>query len=218
MIRSCEVTVDCRASNFNLISFPSPRGEPPPPIDWATLFGNCNPVEVEVGFGKGLFLLTSALDAPSVNFFGIEIVRKLQLYTATRMAVRNLTNVRLACSDAQPFMDVCIPDASVQAVHVYFPDPWWKKRHKKRRVFTSEFAAGAARILHSGGHLSIATDVEEYFGVMMKIVEELPTFRLISQSIDATKPEKEHLTNFERKAHEQGRAVYRALYQKHQIG
>jgi tRNA (guanine-N7-)-methyltransferase len=169
-------------------------------------------VEVEVGFGKGLFLLNSALKHPEVNFFGIEVIRKLQLYAATRLAIRHLTNAKLACADAQQFVQGCIPDGSVQTVHVYFPDPWWKKRHKKRRVFTEDFAAGAARILRPQGLLSIATDVEEYFGVMTEIVTKLPAFELISQSREETQGEKVEMTNFERKAHEQGRTVHRAVY------
>src|SRR5918911_17609 len=75
-------------------------GQPPPPtepIDWTRVFGNDHPVEIEVGFGKGLFLLNAALACPDVNFFGVEIIRKYQLFTATRLAKRGLRNLRLAC-------------------------------------------------------------------------------------------------------------------------
>src|SRR6267378_917076 len=90
-------------------------------IDWRPIFGNDHPVEIEVGFGKGLFLLNAAIPCPEVNFFGIEIMRKYQLFTATRMAVRQLTNVKLACGDARQLMRDRVPAASVQAIHVYFP-------------------------------------------------------------------------------------------------
>ena len=113
----------------------------PAPLSWATVFGNTNPVEIEVGFGKGLFLVTAGQERPEVNFFGIEIIRKYQLFTANRLAKRELHNVRLACADARLFLRDYVPAGSVQAVHVYFPDPWWKKRHHKRRLFTAEFAA-----------------------------------------------------------------------------
>jgi tRNA (guanine-N7-)-methyltransferase len=192
----------------------TPRGTPAPRVDWVGLFGNDNPVEIEVGFGKGLFLLTAALQSAGTNFFGIEVVRKLQLYAATRIAVRHLANVRFACADAGLFMRELIPDATVQTVHVYFPDPWWKKRHKKRRVFTSEFAAGACRVLRSGGQLSIATDVEEYFGVMTEVASAISAFQLVSQSTDDGQRENQIQTNFERKAYEQDRKVHRALYRK----
>ncbi len=109
--------------------------EAPAPFDWRAVFGNEHPVEVEIGFGKGLFLVTAAQACPGVNFLGIEVVRKYQLFTATRVAKRDLANVRLAKADARAFLRDCVAPASVQAVHVYFPDPWWKKRHHKRRVF-----------------------------------------------------------------------------------
>src|SRR5262249_2601204 len=135
-------------------------------IDWQELFGNANPVEVEVGMGKGLFLLTSATARPDANFFGIEIVRKYQLYATTRFAVPKLPNVKTVCADGKWVFRQFVQEGSVAAVHVYFPDPWWKARHKKRRVFTADFAADSARVLKPGGYFRIATDVEEYFGVM----------------------------------------------------
>ena len=101
-----------------------PLPDPPAPIDWPALFGNDHPVELEVGFGKGLFLLTAALAHPGTNFLGVEVVRKYQLFTATRMAKRHLRNVRLACADARLFLSDCVGSASLRAVHVYFPDPW----------------------------------------------------------------------------------------------
>src|SRR5205814_6765838 len=123
-------------------------------------------------FGKGLFLLTESQARPGVNFFGIEIVRKYQLFTANRLAKRGLGNVRLACADARVLLRDVVPAASVQAVHVYFPDPWWKKRHHKRRVFTPEFAAQCARILRPGGRLHVVSDVGEYFQVMTELLAQ----------------------------------------------
>src|SRR5262245_15213481 len=113
----------------------------PDSLNWAALFGNANPVEVEVGMGKGLFLLTSATNRPDTNFFGIEIVRKYQLYATTRFAIRKLPNIKTVCADARWVFRQFVTAGSVAAVHVYFPDPWWKARHKKRRVFTGGFAA-----------------------------------------------------------------------------
>ena len=124
---------------------------PPRPIDWPTFFGNANPVEIEVGTGKGLFLLNAATARPGANFLGIEVVRKYQLYAATRYAIRNLPNVKTACADAAVVLRDYVAPGSVAAVHVYFPDPWWKKRHRKRRVFNPVFAADAARALAPAG-------------------------------------------------------------------
>src|SRR5260370_1135108 len=95
---------------------------PDGPIDWRQVFGNEHPVEIEVGSGKGAFLVAIAPAHPEVNFFGIEIVRKYQLYCATRLAIRVLPNVRMACCDARPFLRDRVPAKSVHAIHVYFPD------------------------------------------------------------------------------------------------
>src|SRR5258707_12870034 len=116
-------------------------------IDWSQIFGQNHPVEIEVGCGKGLFLLTAAQSNPKVNFFGIEIVRKYQLYTGTRIAIRKLPNVRVACTDARDFLRDRVPPGSVQAIELYFPDPWWRKRHHKRRVLPPEFVASCAAAL-----------------------------------------------------------------------
>jgi tRNA (guanine-N7-)-methyltransferase len=197
-------------------SFPCPVSCPlSPSIDWRQLFGNGNPVEIEVGMGKGLFLLNSALARPGTNFFGIEIVRKYQLYATTRFAIRRLANVRTVCADARWVLRRFVPPASIEAVHVYFPDPWWKARHKKRRVFTPGFAADAARVLREGGRLFVASDVEEYFGVMSGILRAMAAFREARSEMSAGKPEAaEFQTNFERKARQKGMPIWRAEFER----
>ncbi len=211
-VRSVESRV---RSEDNLSSLHTPHPSPPT-LDWAELFGNANPVEIEVGTGKGLFLLNAATARPATNFFGIEVVRKYQLYAATRYAIRNLPNVKTACADATVVLRDHVAPGSVAAVHVYFPDPWWKARHKKRRVFTAEFAADAARAIAPGGRLYIASDVEEYFGVMTAIVGALPAFapRPEEENLAAPRTEAGFATNFERKALDTGGAVWRAVYER----
>lgn len=182
-------------------------------IDWRVLFANDRPIEIEIGCGKGGWLVDAAVSRPQHNFVGIEVDRALQLYVATRMAKRSLTNVRMACIDAGSFFQTRVFPASVAEVHVYFPDPWWKKRHKKRRVFTPEFAAAVEHALTLGGQLHIATDVEEYFGVMTEIVAARPRFREQRRSHETGPPaDGVLLTNFERKARQNGGAVWRADY------
>jgi tRNA (guanine-N7-)-methyltransferase len=189
-----------------------PVPDPPAPIDWRALFGNDHPIELEVGFGKGTFLLDSSITRPDVNFAGVEIERQYQLYTATRMVKRGLRNVRVACADARLFLRDCVASGSLRGVHVYFPDPWWKKRHHKRRVFTPEFAAQCQRVLCPGGRLHLATDVEEYFGLMREALAPLEGLRALP--VDEPGPDAEARTNFERKARERGRAVWRGLYER----
>jgi tRNA (guanine-N7-)-methyltransferase len=200
-----------------LLPAPAPPepAAPPPRYDWAAIFGNAHPVEIEVGFGKGLFLLTAAQENPGTNYVGVEIERKYQLFTATRVAKRGLPNVRLAWADARTFLRDRVPAASVRAVHVYFPDPWWKKRHHKRRVFTADFARQCERVLAPGGRLHVATDVADYFAV---ITELLAGVGGLSPLPPPEEHEPEHdldyPTNFERKARKQGGAVHRAVYER----
>jgi tRNA (guanine-N7-)-methyltransferase len=185
------------------------------PIDWAALFGNDNPIEIEVGFGKGLFLLNEAQRRPDVNFFGIEIERKYQLYTATRIIKRGLTNVRLACADARLFLRAYVPQQSVQAIHVYFPDPWWKHRHLKRRLFDADFVVQCQRALKTGGRLHIATDVPDYFEIMITLLREY-TSLIALPGPDSPTPahDLDYLTNFERKFRKEGKPIHRAIYER----
>jgi tRNA (guanine-N7-)-methyltransferase len=193
----------------------TPEIVPPTPIDWQALFGNDRPVEIEVGMGKGQFLLMSALQRPEVNFFGIEVVRKYQLYATTRCAIRQLANVRTTCADARWVLHFFVPAESVQAVHVYFPDPWWKARHKKRRLFNTEFVYDVARILQPAGQLLLATDVEEYFGVMCDTVREVGAFQELQAGPDNSTPP-EWQTNFEKKARARGNPIWRAVFARRQ--
>ena len=189
--------------------------KPPAPLAWPAVFANDHPVEVEVGFGKGLFLVRAAQASPGVNFLGVEVVRKYQLFTATRLAKRGLSNVRLALADARLLLRECVPSASVQAVHVYYPDPWWKKRHQKRRVFTADFAAQCERVLRPGGRLYVVTDVPEYFQVITDLVAQNTRLRTLPlPDLRAPSDDLDYLTNFERKFRKQGKPIHRAFYER----
>jgi tRNA (guanine-N7-)-methyltransferase len=203
-----------------LVELPTPRGPVregprPGPLDWREVFGNDHPVEVEVGSGKGLFLVTESQARPGVNFFGIEVVRKYQLFTATRLATRGLRNVRVACADARVVLRDRVATGSVQGVHVYFPDPWWKTRHHKRRVFTDEFAAQCARVLAPGGVLYVATDVADYAAMVRATVGAHTALReLPGPAEHEPEHDLDYLTNFERKFRREGRAIHRMAYQQ----
>ena len=189
-----------------------PRGETGPPIVWGELFGNDRPVEVEIGFGKGLFLRTSGENRPDTNFFGVEIIRKYQLFAAIRLRDAGIMNVRVACGDGGAILRDRIAPGSVSAVHIYFPDPWWKARHKKRRVFNEEFTRSVAKVLQTGGIFHIVTDVEEYFGVMMELMRSMPDLYAELPPPEPNEPrhKMDYLTNFERKFRIEGRPIYRA--------
>ncbi len=182
-------------------------------VSWDEVFGNDHPLELEIGSGKGLFLANAATALPSHNFLGIELARKYAGKAVERIAKKDLRNVRLVAGDARRFLHEFVPPQSVVAVHIYFPDPWWKKRHRKRRVFCEPFVVDVAHALKPGGDFWIATDVEEYYGVMQELMASHPEFS--PQSIPEPKdPEHDldYLTNFERKYRIEGRPIYRAHY------
>jgi tRNA (guanine-N7-)-methyltransferase len=178
---------------------------------WADIFANQRPVEIEVGFGKGLFLLEQSQKRPATNYLGIEIERKWAMFAAARLARAGALNVRLVCTDARWFLQARVPDDSVQAVHVYFPDPWWKQRHRKRKLFTPEFALECARVLRPGGQLHFATDVAAYFDETRAMLAEQ---RLLTPAPDAMLQTNAGITHFERKYRQEGRAIYRMCYVK----
>ena len=183
------------------------------PVNWSSLFSNDHPVELEIGSGKGLFLANAATARPDRNFFGIELARKYARRAAERVAKRALTNVRVLPGDALLFMARYVPDASLSALHVYFPDPWWKARHRKRRVFNKPLVLSAERTLIPGSELHVVTDVLEYFGVITDLMAEHPRFtnQPVPEPHEATH-ELDYLTNFERKYRIEGRPIYRSLY------
>jgi tRNA (guanine-N7-)-methyltransferase len=183
------------------------------PVSWPALFGNGRPVELEIGSGKGLFLANAATARPDRNFLGIELAKKYARRAAERVAKKDLTNVRVLPFDARLFMARFCPPASLHAVHVYFPDPWWKARHKKRRVFAEPLILDIERTLLADGDLYVATDVEEYFGVIRDLLAAHPRFEE-QAAPDVKDPEHEldYLTNFERKYRIEGRPIYRAHY------
>jgi len=116
-------------------------------VEPARLFGHQGPLEVEIGAGRGDFVIERASLAPSSNFLAIEAVATFAQLIAVRAGRRALTNVRVIRMDARPLVNLMLADASVDAYHIYFPDPWPKERHAKHRLFTPDLVAGLARTL-----------------------------------------------------------------------
>src|SRR5262249_39543908 len=125
----------------------------PRPWNAAALFGREAPVEVEVGSGKGMFLLAASQQRPEVNFLGIELAEKYAEFCAARLAKRKIANACVVSADAGSVFAEILPDACLAGVHVYFPDPWWKARHKKRRVMNERFVRHIERALRPSGLL-----------------------------------------------------------------
>jgi tRNA (guanine-N7-)-methyltransferase len=187
----------------------------PGPLNWATLFGNDRAVELEVGSGKGLFLQTVAQADPAGNYLGIELSRKYARLAAERLAKHAITNAKVWPGDVRIVLPRHVPSASVRVVHIYFPDPWWKQRHRKRRVFTETLVAEIDRILVRAGQLRVASDVEEYFGVIQARIAGSGRFRAkaVSPEQDPLR-QAEDLTNFERKYRLEGRQIFRAIFER----
>jgi tRNA (guanine-N7-)-methyltransferase len=187
----------------------------PLPFDAAALFGRDAPLEVEVGSGKGLFLQSAVAAVPDHNFLGIEIARKYAHHCAARLAKRGAANGVVLCGDGQRLFREWLTADSLAAVHVYFPDPWWKKRHHKRRVMNPAFLRDVARSLAPGGSLHFWTDVKDYFDASLAVIAEHRqlTGPLEVAELPATH-ELDFRTHFERRTRLSDQPVYRAEFRK----
>lgn len=144
------------------------------PLASRELFGSAVPLEVELGAGKGRFLLEWAAAHPEVGLVGVERVRTYLQMAALRVARRGLVNVRLVHTTAEDLLFRCLSEGSVVAFHVYFPDPWPKKRHHKRRFFRPANVARLADVLARGGLLRVKTDHDGYAAAIVETLAGEP--------------------------------------------
>lgn len=181
-----------------------------------TLFGNDHPLEIEVGSGKGLFLTRETARNPANNFLGIEIVHKYAKHSATRLAKTGRANVKMVSGNAETIFDRRVPDGSLEAVHVYFPDPWWKKRHRKRRVVNERSVLNFLAALRSGGRFHFWTDVLDYFEDTIEMIAEIaPQFGVpIPEEMEPSEHDLDYRTHFERRSRKNQIPVYRVRYEK----
>src|SRR2546421_9141520 len=135
----------------------------PRPINFAELFGNDHPVEIEIGIGKGTFITEQAKARPETNFLGIEWARWFWRYSSDRLRRNQCHNARTVRAEANYFLNEFVPAGSISVLHIYFPDPWPKKRHHKRRLIQEKFMPGGQRILKSGGGRRIVDGHPEDF-------------------------------------------------------
>ena len=180
----------------------------------ASMFGNDHPLEIEIGSGKGLFLATAAGHQPASNFLGIEIVPKYAALAAARVVKAGRGNAKVVAGDAGPVLSKLVPDRSVSAIHVYFPDPWWKRRHRQRRVVSRDSVIQFARVLVDGGRLHFWTDVLDYFEDTVEMIAELtPQFGVPrpEKTTDASH-DLDYRTHFERRSRQHQIPVYRVRY------
>lgn len=185
------------------------------------LFGTVRPLEVEVGSGKGMFLRRVTAERPEHNFFGIEIAHKYARFCASHLVRDGRENGLVMSGDGLRVFREVFTDGCLEAVHVYFPDPWWKKRHRKRRVLNEAFLTDVGRTLRVGGQLHFWTDVKEYYETTLELITEMQDagkFPLDGPHEVAEPPSENNLdflTHFERRTRLNEEPVYRSRFVKH---
>ncbi|NPA07182.1 MAG: tRNA (guanosine(46)-N7)-methyltransferase TrmB [Chloroflexi bacterium] len=187
------------------------------PLDPLAVFGRHAPLVLDVGFGNGEALLEQAAHEPTRDFIGVEVYRPGVGRFLRGLHERGLTNVRVYLADIVDVLDAgLLPPASLDRVQIFFPDPWPKKRHHKRRLIQPAFLDALARVLRAGGQLHIATDWDDYAAHILAVLEAHPAFRNLSPSggahptARALRPE----TKFERRAREAGRSIWDILFER----
>ena len=176
-------------------------------LDLQQLFGNTNPVILEIGSGKGRFLIGTAMERPDVNLIGVEKSLHYHRVIRDRVVKRGLENVRLINHDAFLVLRDMLPDASLSELHIYFPDPWPRKKQQKRRIIRPEVLQEMQRVLVPGGSAIYVTDHQSYFEVAAPLIAE--HFRSEARHPGPSDPPR---TNYEAKYREEGRAIFEVRF------
>lgn len=183
------------------------------PLNLDAVFGRSAPRLIEIGFGTGEALLAYAQAHPEMDCFGIEVHRPGAGHLLLQVESAALSNVRASCHDAVEVLTHQLSPGSIDAVHIFFPDPWHKARHHKRRLIQPAFADLLAQVLKPEGVLRLATDWQHYAEHMRAVLDVHPQFR---NSDDATgyvpRPDDRPLTRFERRGHRLGHGVWDMAY------
>jgi len=181
-------------------------------LNLPNLFQRDVPITLEIGFGNGDSLAIMAKAAPERNFLGIEVHRPGVGRLLHLIGEYELSNVRVIHYDAIEILKHCMPSHSIDRVQLFFPDPWHKKRHNKRRIVQPEFIQQIHSLLVTGGIFHLATDWENYAQYMRKVMEASNTFQNLSTSPFSTKPDDRPLTKFENRGLKLGHGVWDLLY------
>lgn len=188
---------------------------PEGPLDWRTLFGREARRTLEIGFGDGHNLAELARRHPDQDFLGCEVHRPGAGRLLLTLEAERIDNVRVYPDDAVPLLRERIPDAWLDAILIYFPDPWPKKRHHKRRLVQAETAELFASKLKTGGSLRLATDWEDYARHALEVLNACPAFR--NRAADGggvSRPAERPETKFERRGLKLGHRVSDLVFTK----
>jgi tRNA (guanine-N7-)-methyltransferase len=173
-----------------------------------SLFGRSAPLEIEIGAGRGDFIIDRAAAMPERNFLAVELSAPLAQLLAARAACAELRNLRVARTDARPLVNLFLPCGCVSAYHVYFPDPWPKARHARYRLFTPCFVANLKRTMTAEAALYVATDVPAYAALIFSIAES-QGFHQTGEPVTGVAA-----TGFARRFIAEGRTVYVRAFAK----
>jgi len=190
--------------------------DPAQPLDFHALFGNDNPVWVEIGFGDGESLAAMAKTFPGRNYLGIEVHTPGVGHLLLRLAEENIGNVRLMSADAMEILQQVIPAGSLSGVQLFFPDPWHKKKHHKRRIVQPRFVELMATLLKPDGLFHAATDWEDYAEHMLQHFSARDDlFENLSDSNDyVPQPQSRPTTKFERRGQRLGHGVWDLMFKR----
>lgn len=182
-------------------------------LDFEAEFGNRNPVVVEIGFGNGDATWRMAQQEPDKNFLGIEVHRPGVGHLLLMLKQHELRNVRVACTDAVEFLQRRVADSTLDGVRIYFPDPWPKKRHHKRRIVQQPFIELLAQRLRPGGIFHLATDWAPYAEWMVDVMSRFPEFENTAKTGDfCPRPGWRPATKYERRGERLGHDVFDLVY------
>jgi len=184
-------------------------------LDFGSLFGNAQPVVLEIGFGNGDATWQMAFAHPEENYLGVEVHKPGVGHLLLKIEEHGLNNVRVACEDAVELLKKRVPANSLEGVRIYFPDPWHKKRHHKRRIIQSPFIALLAEKVRCGGILHMATDWEPYAEHMLEVMRDSPAFENIAkQGETCSRPEWRPETKYEKRGERLGHGVYDLIFRR----
>ncbi len=184
-------------------------------LDPTASFGRAAPVVVEIGFGNGESLLAMAAAQPQKNFIGVEVHRPGVGQLLMLLAERGIGNVRVVCDDAKEFLEQRMPDASLDGLQLFFPDPWPKVRHHKRRLVQAEFVQLVRRKLRIGGQFHMATDWQHYAEHMLTVMTEAQGFcNDAGAGQYAARPGHRPQTKFERRGQRLGHGVWDLVFSR----
>jgi len=178
-------------------------------LDFTTVFGNNNPVVLEIGFGMGKSLVEMAKAAPELNFIGIEVHRPGVGACIALAQETGVPNLKVYEHDAIEILADCIPDKSLTTVQLFFPDPWHKKKHHKRRIVQADFVETIRQKLKVDGVFHMATDWENYAECMLEDMQSAEGYHNLSETNDyVPRPDSRPLTKFENRGQRLGHGVW----------